>query len=286
VSAHGHRHDRGADFDWDAMADALEIDGGLVLPLVETVCSDLARAGIDPASVARVVDAGCGPGLVTCALAELFPTARVTGIDSAGQLLDRLRARALAAGVADRVDGVEADLEHDLPPIGSADLAWASMVVHHVGDPVATLRRLGGLLRPGGTLVVVEFGGNPTALPDDDPVVASGAWARLEAGAMASLAELLGPDVIGRDWPRDLRLAGLVDVTDDVVPFSYDAPLDELRRRWLVRHVRRGRGMAGEALTPGDIELLDAFAGAVETGDRADAFVQADRRVLTARRPG
>jgi hypothetical protein len=44
--------------------------------------------------------------------------------------------------------------------------------------------------------------------------------------------------------------------------------------------------MAGEALTPGDIELLDAFAGAVETGDRADAFVQADRRVLTARRPG
>ena len=61
------------------------------------------------------------------------------------------------------------------------------MVVHHVADPVATLRRLGGLLRPGGTLVVVEFGGNPRVLPDDDPIVAGGAWARLEAGARASL---------------------------------------------------------------------------------------------------
>ena len=92
--------------------------------------------------------------------------------------------------------------------------------------------------------------------------------------------------MIGRDWPRDLRLAGLVDVTDDIVPFSYDAPLDELRRRWLVRHVRRGVGMAGEALRDGDVEMLDAFADAVERGDRSDAFVRADRRVLTARRPG
>ena len=44
--------------------------------------------------------------------------------------------------------------------------------------------------------------------------------------------------------------------------------------------------MAGEGLPQGDIELLDAFADAVESGGRRDAFVQADRRVLTARRPG
>ena len=160
--------------------------------------------------------------------------------------------------------GVVADLDHELPQLSPADLVWASMVVHHVADPVATLRRLGGLLRPGGTLVVVEFGGNPTVLPDDDPVVAGGAWARLEAGARAWLVQRLGPDLIGRDWPRDLRLAGLVDVTDDIVPFSSAAPLDDLHRRWLVRHVRRGVGMAGVALREGDIEMLEAFADAVE----------------------
>jgi SAM-dependent methyltransferase len=265
------------------MADALEIDGALILPLVETVSSRLTGTGLDAATVSHIVDAGCGPGVVTCALAQQFPAAHVTGIDSAGQLLARLRARALDAGLARRIDGVEADLDHELPQLGPADLAWASMVVHHVADPVATLRRLGALLRPGGTLVVVEFGGIPQVLPDDDPIVAGGAWARLEAGARASLVQRLGPDLFGRDWPRDLRLAGLVDVTDDIVPFSYDAPLDELRRGWLVRHVRRGSGMAGEALDTKDAETLEAFAQAVEEGERTDPFVRADRRVLTAR---
>lgn len=281
---HGHDHRHANDVDWDAMADALEIDGTLVLPLVEAVSADLQRAGIDTATVARVVDVGCGPGVVTCALAETFPAARITGVDSAPQLLDRVRRRALDAGLTARVDAVEGDLDHELPPLPLADLVWASMVVHHVADPVATLRRLGRLLRPGGTLVVVEFGGHPRVLPADDPVVVDGTWARLEDGARATLVERLGPDLVGRDWPRALRLAGLTDVTDEVVTFSHDAPLDELPRRWLVRHVRRGIGMAGDALTPGDVETLETLANAVDQGARTDAFVEAERRVLTARR--
>ena len=235
----------------------------------------LERTGVDAPAVAHVVDVGCGPGVVTCALAERFPAARVTGIDSAPELLGRLRNRALDAGLAGRVDGVAADLDHDLPQLPPADLVWASMVVHHVAEPVATLRRLGRLLRPGGTLVVVEFGGDPKVLHDGDPIVAGGAWARLEAGARASLVERLGRDVFSRDWPRDLRRAGLADVTDELVTFGYAAPLDELRRRWLVRHVRRGLGMAGEALRHGDVEMLDAFARAVEKRERTDAFVEA-----------
>lgn len=281
---HGHDHRRGDDFDWNAMADSLEIDGMLMLPLVEAVTTGLHNAGIDAATVAQVVDVGCGPGVVTCALAKTFPTARITGIDSATPLLDRLRHRAHDTGLQDRVDGVAGDLEHELPQLPPADLVWASMVVHHVADPAATLRRLGDLLRPGGTLIVVEFGGHPRVLPADAPVVVDGTWARLEDGARATLVERLGPDLIGRDWPRDLRLAGLTDVTDEVVTFRHDAPLDELARRWLVRHIRRGIGMAGDALTPGEVETLELLANAVEQGARTDAFVEAERRVLTARR--
>jgi hypothetical protein len=33
------------------------------------------------------------------------------------------------------------------------------------------------------------------------------------------------------------------------------------------------------------VESLEALADAVERGERVDPFVQADRRVLTARRP-
>jgi len=123
-------------------------------------------------------------------------------------------------------------------------------------------------------------------LPDDDPLVANGAWQRLENAATASLAQRLDPGMIGRDWPAELISVGLADVTDRVVPFRYNAPLDELPRRWLVRHVRRGIGMAGEALSADDLAALEAFAAAVETGERTDPFVVAERRVLTARRPG
>lgn len=286
MSGHDHHHHHGADFDWEAMADKLEVDGAFVLPLVDAVVADLARAGLDPRTVARVVDVGCGPGVVTCALAGHFPAATVTGLDSSTELLARLRRRAADAGLEATVRGVEADLEHELPPLEAADLVWASMVVHHVDDPPATLRRLGSLLRPAGTLVLVEFGGDPRVLPDDDPLVEGGTWRRLEDAATASLADRLDPGMIGRDWPSDLAEAGLTDVTDRFVPFSYEAPLDGLARRWLVRHVRRGVGMGGDALPARDLAALEAFSTAVETGEHTDAFVVADRRVLTARRPG
>ena len=286
MSGHDHHDHHGADFDWEAMADKLEVDGAFVLPLVDAVVADLAGTGLDPSTVARVVDVGCGPGVVTCALARHFPAATVTGLDSSVELLARLLRRAAEAHLEPRVLGVEGDLEHELPPLEPADLVWASMVVHHVDDPPATLRRLGGLLRPGGALVLIEFGGDPRVLPDDDPLVAGGTWSRLEDAATASLAHRLDPGMIGRDWPSDLARAGLTDVTDRIVPFRYEAPLDDLPRRWLVRHVRRGVGMAGDPLPAADIAALEAFASAVEAGERTDPFVVAERRVLTARRPG
>ena len=170
---HGHHHRHGADFDWEAMADKLEVDGTFVLPLVATVVDDLAAAGLDADRVGHVIDVGCGPGVVTCALAGHFPSASVTGLDSAGELLARLRARAAAAGARragrrrSRATS-SATCHRSSPPISSGRRWWCTTSA----DPVATLRRLGGLLRPGGTLVLVEFGGDPRVLPDDDPLVA------------------------------------------------------------------------------------------------------------------
>ena len=288
MSGHGHHHHehrQDADFDWEAMADKLEVDGTLVLPLVDLVLADLKAGGLDPEATAHVVDVGCGPGVVTCALAGHLPAATVTGVDSSAQLLERLRRRAAGENLDGRIATIEGDIERDLPPLAPADLVWASMVVHHVEDTLATLRRLGEALRPRGMLVLVEFGGDPRVLPDDDPLVAGGAWRRMEDAATASLAERLGHDMIRRDWPTELAAAGLEEVTDRIVTFRYDAPLDDVRRRWLVRHVRRGIEMAEDALDAGDAGALEAFADAVEARERVDPFVEAQRRVLTARRP-
>jgi SAM-dependent methyltransferase len=280
MSPHHHQHDAG--FDWEAMADALEADGALLRPLVDAVVADIVTVGVDPARVTHVVDAGCGPGVIACALARHLPEVTVTGLDSSGPLLERFRGRATAGGLGERVVAVEADLEGDLPALAPADLVWVSMVAHHLSDPVGVLRRIGDVLRPGGTLVLVEFAGSPRVLPDDDSLVAGGAWRRLQEAATSSLLSRLGFDAIGHDWPADLARGGLVQVTDRVVAFRHDAPLDEPVRRWLVRHVRGGLGLAGEALTSADTATLQAFAAAVEDGTRIDPFVEAERRVLTA----
>src|SRR4051812_22654423 len=99
MSGRGHHHHHDADFDWQALADKLEVDGTLVLPLVGSVVSDLKAAGLDPDRVTHVLDVGCGPGVVTCELARRFPAATVSGLDSSGELLARVRRRAAAEGV-------------------------------------------------------------------------------------------------------------------------------------------------------------------------------------------
>lgn len=283
MSGHGQHH-HGGEFDWQSMVESLELDGKMTLPLVKAIV-DALRPGLNPDEASHVVDAGCGPGVVTCELARHFPSAEVTALDSSGPLLDRLRRRAAADGVAGRVRAVEADIERDIPELPPSDVVWASMVVHHVADPVAVLRRLRGLLRPAGTFVMLELAGRLDVLPPGDPLVAGGCWQRLEQAATLALRERLGFDAVGHDWPSDLARAGLVDTTDRTVVFRHDAPLDAVGRRWLARYARRGLTMGGSALSSFDLTALEAFAAALENGTRDDAFVAAERRILTARRP-
>ena len=93
----------------------------------------------------RVLDVGCGEGLLTRRMA---PFAReVVGVDADADVV--ARARALAPTVRYvRGDALTADLG------GPFDLVTCFMVLHHV-DLDTGLRRLRELVAPGGTLVVV-----------------------------------------------------------------------------------------------------------------------------------
>ncbi|HAP75730.1 MAG TPA: hypothetical protein DCR14_06570, partial [Acidimicrobiaceae bacterium] len=139
--------------------------------------------------------------------------------------------RATTEGVGHRVATVVGDLEADLPPLAPADAIWASMVVHHVADRVATLRRLRNALRPGGTLVMVEFGAQPTVLPEGHP--ATEAWQRMQSQAEATLLTRLGFDVPRHPWRPELEAADFTHIADRPVVFHHPAPLGEVGRRWL-----------------------------------------------------
>jgi SAM-dependent methyltransferase len=277
---HGHGHDRGHgdSFDWEALADSLELDAAITMPIVDQI---LGSAMVS--SALHVLDVGCGPGVVAVRIAQDRPGRSVAAIDSSETLLDRVRRRAADAGIGDRVVTLVGDLDHALPSTESPDLVWASMVLHHVTDPGATLERLRDRLAPGGVLVMVEFGNAPTVLGPDDPLVIDGTWIRFQAATAASLTERLGLDPVSIDWPATLSGAGFGNITDLDLRAVHPAPLSATARAWLVKHLRRGIEMAADRLDARDLAALGSLAD--DAHHRDDLAVVVERRVLTARRP-
>lgn len=98
------------------------------------------------------LDAGCGEGADATWLAG--QGWRVTAVDISPTALDRGREHAVAAGVANRIEWVAADLTTWTPPQERYDLV-TSHYVHPAGSPEALVRRLAAAVAPGGTLLVV-----------------------------------------------------------------------------------------------------------------------------------
>ncbi|MET8576937.1 class I SAM-dependent methyltransferase [Streptomyces sp. NPDC005012] len=97
----------------------------------------------------RVLDVGCGPGTITADLAELVPRGGVVGLERAAGVLEDARAEAARRGLAN-VTFTVGDV-HALPyPDGVFDVVHAHQVLQHVGDPVAALREMRRVTRPGG----------------------------------------------------------------------------------------------------------------------------------------
>jgi ubiquinone/menaquinone biosynthesis C-methylase UbiE len=96
-----------------------------------------------------VLDVGCGPGTITADLAVLVAPGRVTAVDRSEDVLAEARATAAARGLANvrfaRADVLDLDF-----PDGSFDVVHAHQVLQHVGDPVAALREMRRVCRPGG----------------------------------------------------------------------------------------------------------------------------------------
>jgi SAM-dependent methyltransferase len=116
----------------------------------------LDRVGLAPG--AQCLDAGCGPGEVMRLLAQrVGPAGQVTGLDVDGAAGSEAVAALHASGHS-QCSFVHADLTRDDPfPSGRFDLVYARLLLLHLDDPVAALRRLWAWTAPGGHLVVQDF---------------------------------------------------------------------------------------------------------------------------------
>lgn len=103
-----------------------------------------------------LVDLGSGAGVdVLLAARQVGPQGRAVGIDFTPQMVQRARANAQAAGLAN-AEFVEAPIEAIPLPDASADVVTSNCVVNLSTDKEAVLAEAHRVLRPGGRLVVSD----------------------------------------------------------------------------------------------------------------------------------
>ena len=209
---------------------------GYLLPLL--------RPGLD------LLDVGCGPGTITVDLAARVAPGRVVGIDVSADPLAEARM------VADRA-GVEVTFEvGDVYALGvdddSFDVVHAHQVLQHLTDPVAALREMARVCRPGGVIAVrdVDYGAFVT-FPADDGL---DRWLDLyHRVARRNGAE---PDA-GRRLLSWAHAAGLRDTVASASTYCYASPQE---REWW------GNSWAGRATSSSFAEQAVAY-GLASTDD-------------------
>lgn len=105
----------------------------------------------------EVTDLATGTGDVACAIAEAIPDATVQGLDISEGMLAKARERAAARGVDSRISFACADCLSTGLPDESTDAITVAYGVRNFADIAAGYREMFRLLRPGGTLAVLEL---------------------------------------------------------------------------------------------------------------------------------
>jgi demethylmenaquinone methyltransferase / 2-methoxy-6-polyprenyl-1,4-benzoquinol methylase len=175
-----------------------------------------------PPEARSVLDVASGTAAVAIELARAEPGRTVAGVDQSPEMLAAGRERVDHAGLSEQIELREARAEALPFPDGEFDALTFTYLLRYVDDVPATLRELVRVVRPGGTVAMLEFG-----LP-------RGAWRPLwelyvraglpAAGAVVSpgwseVGRFLGPSIRGfyARWPEprlldEWREAGVADV--------------------------------------------------------------------------
>lgn len=167
----------------------------------------LLHAGTAYPADSRVLEIGCGVGAQTIHLAQASPGARITAVDRSQGSLEQARARVAAHAPGVDVEWYRADL-FDLPfPDAEFDHVFVCFVLEHLSDPRQALTALRRVLRPEGTITVIE-GDHGSAFFHP-----ASAYARALIECQVQLQSAAGGNaLIGRQLQPLLAQAGYDDV--------------------------------------------------------------------------
>ena len=167
---------------------------------------DLLHADTHYPAGSRVLEAGCGVGAQTVTLARRSPGARFTSLDVSATSVAEAKRKADLAGITNVVFR-HADLFTLDDAEGSFDHAFVCFVLEHLARPAEALAAVRRLLRPGGTLTVIEGDHGSTYFHPDS------AAARAAIECQVTLQRQAGGNaLIGRQVYPLMVEAGLIGV--------------------------------------------------------------------------
>jgi len=207
----------------------------------------------------RVLEAGCGVGAQTVTLAAHSPQAQITSVDVSETSLALARERVSAPNVTFR----QADLLRLPFAPASFDHVFVCFVLEHLREPQRALGLLREVLRPGGTITVIEGDHGSTYFhprsADADAAIACLVELQARAG---------GDSLIGRRLYPLLDAAGFADVAVDPRVVYVDGGHPELIEAFTRRTFT--------AMVEGVRE--PAIAAGLLSAERFDAGIEALRR--------
>jgi len=238
---------------------------------------DLLHADTFFPAESRVLEAGCGVGAQTVTLALNSPGAAITSVDISEASLAEARRAVDVAGVTN-VTFRHGDV-FDLPfPPGSFDHVFVCFVLEHLSQPIVALRALKAMLRPGGTITVIEGDHGSTYFhPDSEP-------ARRSVQCLVELQKRNGGNsLIGRELYPRLREAGFqaVQVSPRMVYVDASRPhlVDGFTRKTFTAMVEGVRSAAVSAglLDPATFDqgIADLYRAAEPDGVFCYTFFKA-----------
>jgi SAM-dependent methyltransferase len=222
----------------------------------------LESAGLAPGM--RCLDAGCGPGEVMRLMGRIVGSeGHVTGLDIDATLGAHMLAE-LRREEGPQFGFVAADLMRgDAIPGAAFDVVFARHLLIHMTDPVAAVRRLAALARPGGRLVLMDFDLSRLACRPEHPALAR-AFEIVTACFRRSGKD---PDC-GLQLAHYLEAAGLPTPAESIAETSF-APIARLGP--MVRSVLASLAPAAQALgvaEPAEITGLQAEIAGLEAANR------------------
>lgn len=187
----------------------------------EATARTLRKAGIKPGM--RCLDAGCGPGEVMRLMREkVGETGHITGVDIDGAI----GAEALAMLTALHGSNFafhQADLTREDIPGAPFDFVYARFVLFHQRQPVDFVQRLWSLVKPGGTLLIM-----------DHDFITGGGWPEYIQRIGTFISETFGRSgldpSVGRNIPVLFHKAGIgvadgADISTIFLPGAAAAPM-------------------------------------------------------------